>query len=67
MQPSELPGAIAAQTLLQLRQQAPLVHCLTNDVVQTITANTLLALGASPLWWWSRKRPRNSAPSQMPY
>lgn len=48
MQPSELPGAIAAHTLQQLRQQAPLVHCLTNDVVQTITANTLLALGASP-------------------
>lgn len=48
MLPSALPGAIAAQTLLQLRQQAPLVHCLTNNVVQTITANTLLALGASP-------------------
>lgn len=50
MQPSKLPGAIATQTqtLLQLRQQAPLIQCLINSVVQTITANTLLALGASP-------------------
>ncbi len=29
-------------------QHSPLVHCMTNDVVQTFTANTLLALGASP-------------------
>ncbi|MBK0368163.1 hydroxyethylthiazole kinase, partial [Salmonella enterica] len=27
---------------------SPLTHCMTNDVVQTFTANTLLALGASP-------------------
>lgn len=27
---------------------APLVHCMTNDVVQTFTANVLLAVGASP-------------------
>ncbi|MCS5960701.1 hydroxyethylthiazole kinase [Klebsiella pneumoniae subsp. pneumoniae] len=26
----------------------PLVHCMTNDVVQTFTANVLLAVGASP-------------------
>ncbi|TFV67898.1 UNVERIFIED_ORG: hydroxyethylthiazole kinase [Bacillus sp. AZ43] len=31
-----------------LRTQAPLVHCLTNTVVQTITANALLAAGAAP-------------------
>ncbi|BAE75014.1 Hydroxyethylthiazole kinase [Sodalis glossinidius str. 'morsitans'] len=48
MQPSELPGAIAAYTLQQLRHQAQLVHCFTNDVVQTLTANILLELGASP-------------------
>ncbi|MBO7172919.1 MAG: hydroxyethylthiazole kinase [Burkholderiaceae bacterium] len=28
--------------------QRPLVHCLTNEVVQAITANVLLASGASP-------------------
>ncbi|MGY1605961.1 hydroxyethylthiazole kinase [Geodermatophilus sp. SYSU D00700] len=33
---SALPGA------------APLVHCLTNTVVQTLTANALLAVGAAP-------------------
>src|SRR4051812_27868666 len=31
-----------------LRETAPLVHCLTNTVVQTITANALLAIGAAP-------------------
>jgi hydroxyethylthiazole kinase len=31
-----------------LRTGAPLVHCLTNTVVQTITANALLAVGAAP-------------------
>jgi hydroxyethylthiazole kinase len=31
-----------------LRETAPLVHCLTNTVVQTITANALLAVGAAP-------------------
>jgi hydroxyethylthiazole kinase len=35
----------ARAALLQVR---PLVHCLTNTVVQTITANALLAVGASP-------------------
>ncbi|WP_106214780.1 hydroxyethylthiazole kinase [Kineococcus rhizosphaerae] len=29
-------------------EQAPLVQCLTNSVVQTITANALLAAGAAP-------------------
>ena len=31
-----------------LRDTSPLVHCLTNTVVQTITANALLAVGAAP-------------------
>lgn len=32
----------------QLRKDAPLIICLTNDVVKNFTANGLLALGASP-------------------
>lgn len=37
------------QTYLhRLQQGRPLVHCLTNDVVQNFTANILLAIGASP-------------------
>jgi hydroxyethylthiazole kinase len=36
----------AARTALH--DTAPLVHCLTNTVVQTITANALLAVGAAP-------------------
>ena len=31
-----------------LREQNPLVICLTNDVVKNFTANGLLAVGASP-------------------
>ena len=34
--------------LRTFRRCSPLVHCMTNDVVQTFTANILLALGASP-------------------
>ncbi|SDY22498.1 hydroxyethylthiazole kinase [Modestobacter sp. DSM 44400] len=36
----------AART--QLTDSAPLVHCLTNTVVQAFTANALLAVGAAP-------------------
>ena len=36
----------AARTALL--ENPPLVHCLTNTVVQTFTANTLLAAGAAP-------------------
>ncbi|WP_140919965.1 hydroxyethylthiazole kinase [Limnobaculum xujianqingii] len=42
------PGSAAAHWLTQLRTSSPLVHCLTNQVVQNFTANVLLALGASP-------------------
>lgn len=48
VQPAPLPDALCAQALLTLRQRAPLVHCLTNEVVQSFTANVLLALGAAP-------------------
>ncbi len=43
-----LCGTHAAPVVTQLRRHAPLVHCITNDVVQNFTANVLLALGASP-------------------
>lgn len=49
MKPVELPNSLAVNTLQVLRQQSPLVHCLTNNVVQNVTANTLLALGAYPI------------------
>ncbi len=41
------PETIAAH-LFHIKQVCPLVHCMTNDVVQEITANVLLAMGASP-------------------
>ncbi|SOC42150.1 hydroxyethylthiazole kinase [Salinicoccus kekensis] len=36
-------------TLSKLRGNPPLIVCITNDVVKDITANGLLALGASPI------------------
>ncbi|QGY29875.1 hydroxyethylthiazole kinase [Pantoea cypripedii] len=47
-QPDLLSTAQLAQSLRLLRQHMPLVHCMTNDVVQTFTANVLLVLRASP-------------------
>ena len=41
-------GEIAAETLLRIREKSPLVLSLTNSVVQPITANLLLAAGATP-------------------
>ncbi|VEJ56244.1 hydroxyethylthiazole kinase [Pragia fontium] len=46
--PINFPGSVAAHWLAQLKENPPLVHCLTNQVVQNFTANVLLALGASP-------------------
>lgn len=48
MQPDLLNHAQLAQTSNLFRSRTPLVHCMTNDVVQTFTANVLLAVGASP-------------------
>ncbi len=38
----------ACALLENLHQQSPLVHCMTNAVVNEITANVLLAVGAAP-------------------
>ncbi|WP_425482146.1 hydroxyethylthiazole kinase [Budvicia diplopodorum] len=46
--PVHLPYSVAAYWLSQLREKSPLVHCLTNQVVQNFTANVLLAVGACP-------------------
>ena len=43
-----LPLEIVADELERLRATNPLVHLLTNEVVQEITANVLLAAGAAP-------------------
>lgn len=43
-----LPVEIIADELRRLRAASPLVHLLTNEVVQEITANVLLAAGAAP-------------------
>ena len=36
------------ELLAEMRRRAPLVHCITNLVVNNFTANVLLAAGASP-------------------
>lgn len=35
--------------LSQIKQAAPLIHCITNYVVANFSANGLLAVGASPI------------------
>src|SRR3954447_24400990 len=47
MRAEELPQ-ITADILARLRVRAPRVHCITNSVAQTFTANALLAAGAIP-------------------
>ncbi len=49
---NNMTRTITAQTLAdlwaRLKAKAPRVHCITNSVVQNLTANTLLAVGAVP-------------------
>lgn len=44
----EFQAAQAEPFMANVRAQQPLIHCLTNQVVQNFTANILLAIGASP-------------------
>ncbi|WP_420826188.1 hydroxyethylthiazole kinase [Rosenbergiella gaditana] len=44
----ELDAPIAQQAIAQLADHSPLIHCITNTVVQNFTANLLLAAGALP-------------------
>jgi hydroxyethylthiazole kinase len=46
--PAHLPLETVARELSRLRATRPLVHVLTNEVVQEISANVLLAIGAAP-------------------
>lgn len=48
MQAEPLNPAHIAHLRHLFRRHSPLIHCMTNDVVQTFTANVLLAIGASP-------------------
>jgi hypothetical protein len=41
-------ASTAWEALARLRAAPPLVHCITNYVAMDVTANVLLALGASP-------------------
>lgn len=45
---TDFPESEFSELLEKLRANRPLVHVLTNDVVQEITADVLLAAGASP-------------------
>jgi hydroxyethylthiazole kinase len=38
-----------AQSLMQIREQQPLIHNITNYVAMSLNANALLAIGASPI------------------
>src|SRR3954463_15952352 len=53
----DLP-AIAAEILERIRARRPRVHCITNAVAQTFTANMLLAAGAVPSMTIAQKEVR---------
>jgi hydroxyethylthiazole kinase len=40
---------VIAQDIQKIRAEAPLIHSITNYVVMNVTANALLAIGASPV------------------
>ena len=42
------PDLLDSHVLHQFRTRSPLTHCMTNDVVQTFTANVLLRAGCFP-------------------
>lgn len=48
MSEQRFDSAYFSQKMIALQECAPLVHCLTNDVVTNFTANVLLAMGACP-------------------
>jgi hydroxyethylthiazole kinase len=50
--------ANAAEVLERIRARRPRVHCITNAVAQTFTANMLLAAGAVPSMTIARKEVR---------
>jgi hydroxyethylthiazole kinase len=51
-------SSIAADVLERIRARRPRVHCITNAVAQTFTANMLLAAGAVPSMTIARKEVR---------
>jgi hypothetical protein len=64
MAQNSLTQTITAKTMADLwaglKMQGPRVHCITNSVVQNLTANTLLAVGAVPSM--STKTPKPTGP-----
>jgi hydroxyethylthiazole kinase len=49
MMVDSVDAAMAAEKLTAVRDKRPLVHSITNYVVMNVTANALLAAGASPV------------------
>jgi hydroxyethylthiazole kinase len=47
--PNLLENSMLIQDLQKIRTEAPLVHNITNYVAMNVTANALLAIGASPV------------------
>src|SRR5207302_1923727 len=46
---NKIPVAQIGKMLDEVRTQSPLIHNITNYVVMGLTANALLAIGASPV------------------
>ena len=37
------------ETLIKLREEAPLIHCITNPISMMQCANAILGIGAKPI------------------
>lgn len=48
-------------TLKTIREENPLIHCMTNLVVTNVTANGLLAIGASPVMAYAKEETADMA------
>lgn len=66
MQVDLLSSAQSAHTLHLFHQHSPLVHCMTNDVVQTFTANTFWRSVHRQRWLSKPKRPVSLRLSPVP-
>ena len=55
------------ENVVKIREEAPLVHNITNYVVMNSTANALLALGASPVMAHARRRCPTGGQSPAPW
>ena len=59
--------AYVAEGVDRIRREAPLVHNVTNLVAMTLSANVLIAAGASPIMSAAPEEAGDSPPCRAPW